>query len=386
MTKTLILAVNGGSSSVKIAVFDGQAERLAEAEASGIGTPSGGEIRSSGLGDAAPVALAPGTSLKSAIDALAARVVAHAGGTISGIGHRVVHGGMDFSSPVVIDHQTLDAIRALSPLAPLHQPHNVEGIEAFGRAFPQALQVACFDTAFHRTIPMLRQHYALPPEHARAGLVAYGFHGLNCTHVTDRFEALTGTALPARLVIAHLGNGASVTAVRDGRSVFNSMGFTPLDGLMMGQRVGRIDPGAVLALVDRHGGDTAAVTRLLNRGSGLLGVSGISSDMRALMASSSPDAALAIAMFVDRVVRVIGEAAAAAGGIDALVFTGGIGAGSKAIRQSVVDQLGWLGLVLDAEANDAGGPRITTPSSAVSAYSIRADEEAVIARSVLERL
>lgn len=379
---TVLLAVNCGSSSVKIAVFDPDLRRLSEAEASRISTGQPVLIRASGFGDWREETLPAGATHADAIARLAEQVSSHFGSDILGIGHRVVHGGPDFSAPLRIDPQLMERMEALAALAPLHQPHNLAGIRLFGARFDRAPQVACFDTAFHRTIPEHRQLYGLPFAYAERGLRAYGFHGLSCTHTVTRFAAITGKALPARLVICHLGNGASVTGVEDGQSRYNSMGFTPIDGLIMGQRSGHLDPGAVLWLVDDMKGDTAAVSALLNRKSGLLGLSGESSDMRTLLGSATPEAACAVALFVDRVVKEVAAAAAAAGGLDALVFTGGIGSNSAVIRARVLEALAWLGLDLDPAANEKGAATITTAASPRSAHVITADEEQVIARAV----
>lgn len=381
--ETVYLAVNSGSSSVKIAVFDAAMRRIGEAEASRINTAEPVQLVFSGFEGLLEETLSAGASHAAAIGRLAEAIADRFGANLAGIGHRVVHGGADLAEPQRIDPALMDRMEALAALAPLHQPHNLTGIRLFGARFPDLAQIACFDTGFHRSIPEIRQRYGLPPAYAEKGLRAYGFHGLSCTHVVDRFEALTGAPLPARLAIAHLGNGASVTGVRDGRSVSNSMGFTPIDGLIMGQRSGHLDPGAVLWLVEEMKGDTAAVSALLNRKSGLLGLSGESSDMRSLLASTSPEAAMALEMFVDRVVREVAVAAAAAGGLDALVFTGGIGSGAAVIRERVMERLGWLGLVPDPAANLAkGAVCLTRPGSAVSAWRIVADEEQVICRAL----
>ncbi len=377
------LAVNSGSSSVKIAIFDGEFRRIGDAEASGIATDKPVAIRYSGFGEPQAEELAAGCTHDDAIAHLSKRVGARFGDRLTGIGHRVVHGGQHFAEPREIDADLMAAMQELTALAPLHQPHNLTGIRLFGERFPGLRQVACFDTAFHRTIPEKRQRYGLPPAYAERGLRAYGFHGLSCTHAVSRFEAITGRPLPKTVVICHLGNGASVTGVLNRQSRYNSMGFTPIDGLIMGQRSGHLDPGAVLWLVDDMKGDTAAVSALLNRKSGLLGISGESSDMRALLASRSSDAALALDMFVDRVVHETAAAAASAGGFDALVFTGGIGSGSALIRARVLEGLAWLGFDFDAEANARGDATITVPGSMRSAHVVVADEEQVIARAVV---
>ncbi|MBB4063958.1 acetate/propionate family kinase [Gellertiella hungarica] len=377
------LAVNSGSSSVKVALFDDDLRRFAEAEASRINTAEPVQLRFSGFPARDEESLPAGSTHADAIDHLAEAVSTLAGARLAGIGHRVVHGGESLSEPRRIDDRLMAEMEALSVLAPLHQPHNLSGIRLMGARFANLPQVACFDTGFHRTIPEKRQRYGLPPAYAQRGLRAFGFHGLSCTHVVDRFEAVTGNPLPRRLAIAHLGNGASVTGVVDGRSVYNSMGFTPIDGLIMGQRSGHLDPGAVLWLVDDMKGDTAAVSALLNRKSGLLGLSGESSDMRTLLASTRPDAALALDMFVDRVAREVAVATAAAGGIDALVFTGGIGSGAALIRERVMAELLWLGLRPDGAANRSNSAaRLTEAGSPVSAWRIVADEERVLCRAV----
>lgn len=380
------LAVNCGSSSVKIALFDSALLRLSEAEASRIGTDQPVLLRFKGFEGREDEELTAGASHGDAIGRLSEAVSQAYGHRLAGIGHRVVHGGQHFAEPRLIDDALMADMEALTALAPLHQPHNLTGIRLLGQAFPSLPQVACFDTAFHRSIPEKRQRYGLPPAYAERGLRAYGFHGLSCTHAVGQFTRLTGRPLPETLVICHLGNGASITGVRDGQSRYNSMGFTPIDGLIMGQRSGHLDPGAVLWLADDMKGDTAAVSALLNRRSGLLGVSGESSDMRSLQQSGSDGARMAIEMFVDRVVHETAAAAASAGGFDALVFTGGIGSGSAKIRAEVLKGLAWLDFELDEAANAAGSPTITTPNSSRSAHVIVADEEQVICRAVSEHI
>ena len=383
MRSSYLLAVNCGSSSVKIALFDRALKRFGEAEASRLNTRESVQIRYSGFGTLEEEALSPGTTHAEAIGRIADAMVEVHGDQVAGIGHRVVHGGPNFSRPMRINADLMRRMNELSSLAPLHQPHNLDGIRLLTRKFPRIPEIACFDTGFHRSIPERRQRYGLPDIYANRGLRAYGFHGLSCTHVCDRFTEITGDPLPERLVIAHLGNGASVTGAENGRSRYNSMGFTPIDGLIMGQRSGHLDPGAVLWLVDDMKGNTADVAALLNRRSGLLGISGESSDMRTLLASKTAGAKLAIAMFVDRVCHEIAAAAAAIEGIDALVFTGGIGSGSAQIRAEVLKKLDWMGFALDSRANRAQRTRLTGKQSAKRAYRIVADEEQVICRAVL---
>jgi acetate kinase len=246
-------------------------------------------------------------------------------GVVSGVGHRVVHGGREFSAPAVVTKAVFQQLQSLCALAPAHQPHNLAGVEAVDAALPDVPQIACFDTAFHRTIPAHRQEMPLPRHYAREGLIRYGFHGLSYAYVSSRLAGISDIAAKGKTVVCHLGNGCSLAALNGGFSRYTSMGFTPLDGLMMGQRPGRLDAGAVLWLVEKHGGDTEAVRRMLNSDSGLVGVSGLSADMRTLLADGSDEARFAITMFNDRLAQEIGAAAAAIGGIDALVFTGGIG-------------------------------------------------------------
>lgn len=380
----VMLAVNCGSSSVKIAVFSHDLKRLGEAEASRIGTDQPVLVRFSSLGTRNEDSLEAGSTHGNAVDRIVLEVASLFGDRLSGIGHRVVHGGERFADPQIIDTGLMEGMEALAALAPLHQPHNLTGIRLMAEKFPHLPQVACFDTGFHRTIPEKRKRYGLPAAYADRGLKAYGFHGLSCIHAVSGFSALTGQPLPQSMVICHLGNGASVTGVARGTSCYNSMGFTPIDGLIMGQRSGHLDPGAVLWLVDDMNGDTAGVSRLLNRQSGLLGISGESSDMRALLASQSASAEMALDMFVDRVVHEVGAAAAVTGGMDALVFTGGIGSGSSVIRGRVMEALAWLGFDLDDEANLHHAATITKTGSPRSAHVIQADEERVIAQAVLE--
>jgi acetate kinase len=299
---------------------------------------------------------------------------------ISGIGHRVVHGGTRFSQPVRVCEETLAELEALTPLAPLHQPHNLAAIRAVSRMAPELRQVACFDTAFHRTQPELAQSFALPHRYTGEGVRRYGFHGLSYEYVASRLPSVDHRAALGRTVVAHLGNGASLCAMHAGRGVATTMSFTPLDGLVMGTRCGAIDPGVLLYLIDRHGLALQDLARLLYEESGLLGVSGVSSDMRELLASPDPRAAEAVDLFVYRIGRELGSMAAALGGLDALVFTGGIGENAAAIRERVCRGAAWLGLELDPGANASGGPRLSAPGSRVGAWVIPTDEELMIAR------
>lgn len=302
------------------------------------------------------------------------------GTQVAAVGHRVVHGGTKYALPTRIDRKVIAELSELVPLAPLHQPHNLAPIETIADAAPNVPQVACFDTAFHRSQPELAQLFALPRELTRSGVRRYGFHGLSYEYVTSRLPEIAPELADKRIIIAHLGNGASLCAVHRGCSVATTMGFTAVDGLVMGTRCGTIDPGVLLYLMDSHRMDARAIEKLIYRQSGLLGVSGLSSDMRELRSSSDPSAAEAIALFVYRIVREIGSLTAALGGLDALIFTGGIGENDAATRADVSDGCRWLGLRLDAARNATGAGRISADESAMSAWLVPTDEERMIAR------
>jgi acetate kinase len=299
---------------------------------------------------------------------------------VIGIGHRVVHGGTRFDAPARIDAEVIKYLGTLVPLAPLHQPHNLAPIEAIAEAAPQLPQVACFDTAFHRSQPALAQHFALPHDLTESGVRRYGFHGLSYDYIVHKLAETMPMVARGRLVIAHLGNGASLCAVADGKSVASTMGFTALDGLMMGTRSGALDPGVLLYLLMERRMSPKDIEDLLYRKSGLIGVSGISSDMRTLRQSSEPEAAEAIALFVYRIVREIGSMAAALGGLDGLVFTAGIGENDAATRSEVAAGCRWLGLALDEERNTRGETRIHADGSRLTAWVVPTDEERMIAR------
>jgi acetate kinase len=368
-----ILVLNAGSSSLKYAVFRAEPRApLVEALAGEVEVAASGEPGGAGAARDHPEAL----------DRALARLDAGAAGApLAAVGHRVVHGGGRFGGPARIDDGVLRAIEELSPLAPLHQPHGVSAIRAVAAARPGLPQVACFDTAFHRTLPWAARSFGLPRALGEAGVRRYGFHGLSYEWASERLAKLDPGA--RRAVVAHLGNGASLCALRDGCSIATTMGLTPLDGLLMGTRCGALDPGAVLYLLRTEcGGDPGAVEDLLYRRSGLLGVSGSSSDMRALLASESPAAAEAVELFVARIARELGAMAAALGGIEALAFTGGIGENAAQIRARVCRDAAWLGVALDEEANRAGAARITREGSPVRAWIVPAEENLVVARHV----
>jgi acetate kinase len=299
---------------------------------------------------------------------------------LAAVGHRVVHGGPRYAQPVRVSTEVLAALEAYIPLAPLHQPHNLAPIRVIAEQAPRLPQVACFDTAFHHGMPQVAQSFALPRAITDRGVRRYGFHGLSYEFIAGALPAVDRAAARGRVVVAHLGNGASMCAMRDGKSVASTMGFTAVDGLMMGTRSGSLDPGVVLYLMDELGMDARAIERLLYQESGLLGVSGVSSDMRALLASRDEAAAFAVELFCYRASRELGSLAAALGGLDALVFTGGIGEYAGPVRQKIVAAAEWLGLELDPGANAANRQRITTADSDVPAYVIPTNEELMIAR------
>ncbi len=302
------------------------------------------------------------------------------------VGHRIVHGGPQYCTPVLLNEKILQDLEGLIPLAPLHQPHNLAPVRALQKAQPSLPQVACFDTAFHQTQPAIAQRFALPRDLTAEGIRKYGFHGLSYEYVATLLPTLDAKLEKARVVVAHLGSGASLCALHEGRSVATTMGFSPLDGLVMGTRCGSIDPGVLLYLMERHNMDLSQLQTLLYHQSGLLGVSGLSSDMRTLLASDDPFAKEAIDLFVYRVGREIGSLAAALGGLQALVFTGGIGENSAQIRQQVCQQAAWLGLDLDQAANAAGVSCISTPGSKLAAWTVPTDENLMIARHTLKQI
>jgi acetate kinase len=379
-----IIVVNAGSSSVKFAIHSAAAPfgALLRGLIEGIGTAPKLRLRDAGGAvrlerQWAPAGFDHAAAMREML-ALGPEVMA--GRQARGVGHRVVHGGMDFTGPVPATPAVIASLETLCPLAPLHQPHNLAPIRALAELAPAMPQVACFDTAFHRTQPELAQAFALPRALTESGIRRYGFHGLSYEFIASRLAELDPALREQRVVVAHLGNGASLCAMQGGRSVASTMGFTAVDGLMMGTRSGAVDPGVLLHLMDTKGMDARAIERLLYRESGLLGVSGISSDMRALRASDDPRAAEAIALFVYRIQREIGSMAAALGGIDALIFTAGIGENDARTRAEVSAGCRWMGLVLDGERNHAGRGRISADRSAVSAWVVPTDEEAMIAR------
>ncbi|HLK90124.1 MAG TPA: acetate/propionate family kinase [Polyangia bacterium] len=302
------------------------------------------------------------------------------------VGHRVVHGGPDHAAPVRLDAATVERLQRLVPLAPLHLPHNLAPIRMLLQRAPALPQVACFDTAMHRTQPRVAQMFALPLELEEAGVRRYGFHGLSYEYIAAVLPEYDARAGAGKAVVLHLGNGASMCALDAGRSVASTMGFTAVDGLPMGTRSGTLDPGVMLYLMDERGMDARALETLIYKRSGLLGVSGLSSDMRVLLDAKDARAALAIELFVYRIGRELGSLAAALGGLDAVIFTAGIGENAPTIRERVCQQAAWLGLELDPEGNAAQGPRISTARSRVAAWVIPTNEELMIARHTRDLL
>jgi acetate kinase len=297
-----------------------------------------------------------------------------------GVGHRVVHGGLEFSAPVRLDAEVLAALEKFIPLAPLHQPHNLAPIRALLQRVPDVPQVACFDTAFHRTNPEIAQRFALPEELHAAGVRRYGFHGLSYEYIASVLAHFDERAAKGRTVVLHLGNGSSMCAMQSGRSVASTMGFTAVDGLPMGTRCGALDPGVILYLMDQRGLDARGIEKLIYSQSGLLGVSGISSDMRTLLASDDPRAKLAVDLYCYRIGRDLGSLAGALGGLDAIVFTAGIGENAAPVREQVLRAAQWLGVELDEAQNGSHGPRLTTAGSGVRGWAIPTNEELMIAR------
>jgi acetate kinase len=303
-----------------------------------------------------------------------------AGDRLVGVGHRVVHGGLEYTRPVRLSADVLATLEKFVPLAPLHQPHNLAPIRLLLERAPELAQVACFDTSFHRSNPEIAQMFALPAELHAQGVRRYGFHGLSYEYIASVLPKFDTKAAGGRTVVLHLGNGSSMCAVRAGQSVASTMGFTAVDGLPMGTRTGSLDPGVILYLMDQRGMDTRAIEKLIYSQSGLLGVSGISSDMRTLLASDDARAKLAIDLYVYRIRRELGSLAAALKGLDAIVFTAGVGENAPSIRSRVCEDAAWLGVGLDLQANAAGGPCISVTGSKVSAWVIPTNEELMIAR------
>ena len=380
------VVVNAGSSSLKFSVYrraESDSWTLeARGQVEGIGTSPKFSAKDGADKPIGDVALDP--TIRDARAALG--FVAnwlrdrYHGAHVCGVGHRVVHGGAQYSAPTIVTPEVLEHLRALIPLAPLHQPYNLSAIEAVWERLPGVAQVVCFDTSFHRGQPAVAQLVPLPREIRDAGVQRYGFHGLSYEYIASVLPSVAPEIAGGRVVVAHLGSGASLCALKGGKSVDSTLGFTALDGLCMGTRPGALDPGVVLYLFQALGLSVKEVETILYKKSGLIGISGISNDMRTLLASSEPAAQLAIDYFVYRAAKEIGAMSAALGGLDGLVFTAGIGQNAPEIRKRICAASAWLGIELDEDANAQNAPRISSLTSAVSAWVIPTNEELMIAR------
>ncbi|MCU0806068.1 MAG: acetate/propionate family kinase [Burkholderiales bacterium] len=381
-----ILVLNAGSSSIKFSLFvarDHDLELDCKGQIEGIYTAphftakdaAGQRLSEKSWGEGTE--LGHGGALTHLLDFLHGELAEY---RLVGVGHRVVHGALEYTQPVRVDAEVVAKLAKFIPLAPLHQPHNLAPIRALLERAPDLPQVATFDTSFHRTNPPLAQRFAIPAELHDAGVQRYGFHGLSYEYIASVLPQFDAKAAAGKTIVLHLGNGASMCAIEACRSVASSMGFTALEGLMMGTRSGAIDPGVLIYLMDERGMDARAIEKLLYNQSGLLGVSGISSDMRALLASDDPRARLAVDLYLYRIRREMGSLAGALGGVDAIVFTAGIGENAAVVRERVLADAAWLGVRANKGANAKGGPRISAATSRVSAWAIPTNEELMIAR------
>ena len=387
-----ILVVNAGSSSIKFQLFSvgerNRLQRLLKGQIEGIGVHP--RLFAKGVkGETLIDRTWPGADVPD-VPAALAKVVeflrAEIGSLPIAVGHRVVHGGPDYSEPILIDDAVIERLQAFAPLAPLHQPNNLGPIRTLRQRQPQLPQVACFDTAFHRGHPEIADRYALPEQFYQEGVRRYGFHGLSYEYIAGRLPELAPDIAKGRVVVAHLGSGASMCAIKAGKSVESTMGFTALDGLPMGTRPGQLDAGIVLYLLTEKGMSAGDIEHLFYYDSGLKGLSGGSNDVRDLLQSSDPRRKFALDYFVYRIALFTGMLAAAMSGIDGLVFTAGVGENAPAIREAVARRLSWLGLELDPEANAKGAGRISAPGSRIACYVIPTDEELMIARHTLRVL
>lgn len=381
-----IFVLNAGSSSIKFTLY-----RL-QGDGADLSAIANGQFE--GIGDAPRLSIldaagevqvteefAAASSHEQLLEFLLQWIESHSEGlSLAAAGHRIVHGGSEFVVPILIDDHVLSRLDTYTPLAPLHQPHNLAAVRSLSKVAPELPQVACFDTAFHQNQPAVATAFALPRRLTETGVRRYGFHGLSYEYIASVLPAHAGPTADGRVVVAHLGHGASMCALRNRCSVATTMGFTALDGLPMGRRCGALDPGVILYLIKEKGMDYGALSDLLYRQSGLLGVSGISDDMRELLASPAPQAEEAVGLFVYRIVRELGSLAAALGGLDALVFTGGIGEHAAAVREVVCHDAAWLGVELDSAANGQGREQISLPGSPVSVFVIPTNEDLMIAR------
>ena len=382
----VILTLNAGSSSLKFAAFalvnGGEPSQLASGQIEGIGAAAQGSVKTA-AGEKSDLTFDPSlrrVDHEVAMDAILGWLrQAGYDSSVAAVGHRVVHGGLHLVEPKLIDESVIATLKGLIPLAPLHEPHNLAGILAAIKAFPSTPQVACFDTAFHRSHPFVDDTFALPRSYYDEGVRRYGFHGLSYEFITRKLRKIAPQVAREDVVIAHLGNGASMCAVHDGRAVATTMGFTALDGLSMGTRCGQLDPGVVLYLMTEKKMNADEISDLLWKNSGLKGMSGISQDMRELEASDSPAARDAIAYFVSRIRRELAGLAATVDGVEAVVFTAGIGENSWKVREAVLKGMEWMGIHLDAEANRANAQIISAKHSPTIVFIIPTNEELMIA-------
>ena len=382
----VFLTLNAGSSSIKFAVFDGDTASTRpwiRGKIAGIGgTPvfSARDADGAALNADALASLDVSSDHEAVIALLLPWLATHSGDRpLLAVGHRVVHGGQNLTGPTLISPSVLQQLETLAPLAPLHQPHNIAAIRAVTRWQPDIPQVACFDTSFHRSQERLAQQFALPRDLTDQGIIRYGFHGLSYDYIASVLPEHLGELASGRVIVAHLGNGSSMCAMKDRKSVATSMGFTALDGLMMGRRCGALDPGVVLYLMQAKGMEAPEIENLLYKQSGLLGVSGISNDMQVLQVSDNPHAQEAIELFCYRAASSLAGLVPSIGGLDALVFTAGIGENSAFVRKSICNWLAWLGVVLDDTANKKNAARISTAQSKVEVFALPTNEEVVVA-------
>lgn len=389
-TPDILLTLNAGSSSVKFAVYSAAKDLgwLASGQVEGLGERATFTVKTADVvtGEWKPQIDGHGDHAAAVGAILSWLQRALSGCRVVAVSHRVVHGGVSFTDPVLIGGDLLARLAALVPLAPLHQPHNLTGIRAAQAAFPDTPQIACFDTAFHRSHPFVADTFALPRSFYDEGIRRYGFHGLSYEFVSRRLRELDPVLAQGRVIVAHLGNGASMCAMQDGRSVASTMGFTALDGLPMGTRCGQLDPGVLLYLMSEKGMDAASLSDLLYRNAGLKGLSGESHDVRTLEASPHQAARDALAYFADRGRREIGGLAACLGGIDALVMTGGIGENAARVRSAMLTDMEWMGIAIDHEANLRNRTVISTDASRVRVLILKTDEERMLAEHALHCL
>ena len=382
---TTVLTLNAGSSSLKFAVYSSDSDHpLVTGLVDRIGTNATLKLKDQRGFDLPTKTDGLSTHQEALTSVLSAIEPELDGKSIDIVGHRVVHGGLWYDAPVMVTDEVLERLTTLEPFAPLHQPHNLSGIKAAKAAFPNAPQIACFDTAFHRHHPYVNDTFAIPRAYYDKGVRRYGFHGLSYDYISGELRRIAPTIAQGRVVVAHLGNGASMCAIQDGKSVASTMGFSALDGLPMGTRCGQLDAGVVLYLMDQEGLSATDISDMLYKKSGLLGLSDLSNDMRTLEASDSLEARQAIDYFVFRIQRELGGMAAAMGGIDGLVFCGGIGENSAFIRDRVCERTAWMGIEIDYKKNDAHAQVISTEMSRTTVMVIPTNEELVIARAARE--